>query len=191
MADRRFVVVSGLPASGKSMLARAVAPFLRLPVIDKDDILDKLFEAKGIGDMAWRRQLSRESDVLFRAEAVASAGALLTSFWHVPGMSLTSGTPTEWVLELSPFVVGLHCVCPAIVASERFLARQRHPGHLDGARHPDEVRSAFEALEAFGAPSLAVTLGVDTTRPVSGRVVATQLEEAFSRVADHIRATRL
>jgi glucokinase len=172
------------------MLARAAAPFLGLPVIDKDDILDKLFEARGIGDVAWRQQLSRESDALFQAEAMASAGAFLTSFWHVPGMPATSGTPTDWILELSPFIVGLRCVCPAAVASERFLARQRHPGHLDRARHPDEVRAAFEALEIFGAPRLAVTLDVETTHPPSAPVVAAQLEAAFAR-CDHRRATRL
>jgi len=33
-----FVVVSGLPCSGKSTLARRLALALDLPVIDKDDI---------------------------------------------------------------------------------------------------------------------------------------------------------
>lgn len=85
MADRRFVLVSGLPASGKSTLARTVAPLLGLQMIDKDDILDRLFEAKGIGDSAWRQQLSRESAILdttrrvdevrLTFEALASRGA--------------------------------------------------------------------------------------------------------------------
>jgi len=44
--DRRFVVVSGLPGSGKSVLAQRLSPLLGLPVIDKDDILDRLFEVK-------------------------------------------------------------------------------------------------------------------------------------------------
>ena len=107
MPHRRFVLVSGLPASGKSTLARAVAPLLGLPVIDKDDILDRLFEAKGIGDLSWRRELSRESDARFQAAAEASDGAVLTSFWHVPGMPAASGTPTRWLVDLSPLVVEL------------------------------------------------------------------------------------
>ena len=45
-----FVVISGLPGSGKTTLARRLAPALALSLIDKDDILDRLFEAKGIGD---------------------------------------------------------------------------------------------------------------------------------------------
>ena len=181
-AHRRFVLVSGLPASGKSTLARAVAPLLRLPVIDKDDILERLFETKGIGDLSWRRQLSRESDALFQAAAAASDGAVLTSFWHVPGMPAASGTPTQWLADLSPLVVELRCLCPAAVASARFLARQRHQGHLDGTRDPDEVRRTFEELEAIGAPILRDVVEVGTTTLPSAIAVAAQLEAAFSKL---------
>lgn len=62
---KRFVVVSGLPGSGKSTVARLVSPALNLPVIDKDDILERLFDSKGVGDASWRRALSRQSDVIF------------------------------------------------------------------------------------------------------------------------------
>jgi len=46
-ADRRFVVVSGLPGSGKTTVAQALAPLLKLPLFDKDAILEQLFETKG------------------------------------------------------------------------------------------------------------------------------------------------
>lgn len=79
------MVLSGLPCSGKSTLARRLSPALRLPLIDKDAILERLFESRGVGDAAWRRRLSRESDGLFEAEAKASGGAVLVSFWRLPG----------------------------------------------------------------------------------------------------------
>src|SRR6185369_1656876 len=85
--QRRFVVVSGLPGSGKTTVARALAPLMNLPVIDKDEILERLFEARGIGDAAWRRQLSREADAVMHDEVSASGGAIVSSFWHVPGMA--------------------------------------------------------------------------------------------------------
>ena len=39
-AQRPFVVISGLPGSGKTTLARRLAQALNLPLIDKDDILE-------------------------------------------------------------------------------------------------------------------------------------------------------
>lgn len=186
MSPRLFVLVSGLPASGKTTIARAVGPLLGLPVIDKDDILDRLFESEGIGDAAWRRELSRRSDVLFRAEAEAASGAVLTSFWHVPGMDAGSGTPTDWVLRLSPCVVGLHCVCPPTVAADRFLARQRHRGHLDAQRDPAEVRATFAALAQHGAPHCPQSVVVHTDAEYSVAAVVAQLRDALSLVLPRI-----
>src|SRR5437899_1901341 len=102
---RLFVLISGLPASGKTTLARRLALALHLPLIDKDDILERLFESRGVADAAWRRTLSRESDAILQAEATASNGAVLASFWHLPGMPADSGTPTEWLATLSKQVV--------------------------------------------------------------------------------------
>jgi hypothetical protein len=121
-------------------LARRLGPRLGLPVIDKDDILERIFEERGMGDSAWRRKLSRESDGIFEREALASTGALLVSFWHADGMAVDSGTPTEWLARLPGCVVNVHCVCASDVAARRFLERQRHPGHLDaGVSQPVSV----------------------------------------------------
>ncbi|MFN7984074.1 MAG: hypothetical protein U0Q11_19680 [Vicinamibacterales bacterium] len=159
-----------------------MASFLDLPVIDKDNILERLFDEKGLGDLAWRRQLSRESDLAFQdAAAGAAVGAMLTSFWHAPGMPATSGTPLDWVFALSPLVIELRCLCPASVATDRFVSRTRHPGHLDSMRDPEEVRSTFEALASLNTLGIADVVEVDTTRPVSAAAVASDLEAAFFR----------
>jgi hypothetical protein len=47
---------------------------LGLAVIDKDDILERLFDLKGVGNSDWRRALSREIDLIFRQESEASQG---------------------------------------------------------------------------------------------------------------------
>ncbi len=78
-----FVVMSGLPGRGKTTLARRLAPHLSLPVIDKDEILERLFESQGSGDASWRRRLSRESDALLQAHATNSDGAILVSHWRL------------------------------------------------------------------------------------------------------------
>jgi predicted kinase len=71
----RWVIVTGLPASGKSMLAAALAARLELPLIAKDTIKEALFDflgaPPGSGDAAaWSRRLSDMSyAVLFRLAA--------------------------------------------------------------------------------------------------------------------------
>jgi glucokinase len=72
-----LIVISGLPGSGKTTLGRRLSPVLNLPFIDKDDILERLFESKGVGNAAWRRALSRESDRILQQEATSSNGAIL------------------------------------------------------------------------------------------------------------------
>ncbi|SFY45435.1 hypothetical protein SAMN02787144_10745 [Streptomyces atratus] len=68
-----FVDISGLLGSGKSPLARSLARRLSLPVIDKDVILESLYDSLGVGDHAWRNRLSRASDDIMFALA-ADAG---------------------------------------------------------------------------------------------------------------------
>jgi len=179
--DRPFVVVSGLPGSGKTTLARQLASALGLPVIDKDDILERLFESKGVGDAAWRRALSRESDEILQCEAVASPGAVLTSMWRVPGMAADSGTPTPWLLELSNLLVHVHCVCSPEIATRRFMQRKRHGGHLDGFVTFEEVLRGLRAQADLGALEIGPRVDVDTTGENDINGVVGEIRSAFTR----------
>jgi hypothetical protein len=158
-----YVVVSGLPGSGKSTLAQRLAPLLNLPVIDKDDILERLFEIKGIGDAAWRRALSREGDQLFQTEAFHAQGAILVSFWHLPGMEPDSGTPTDWLGKVSDRVVNVACRCAPDVAAERCFQRTRHPGHLDGAASKEEVLASIQSISCLNPLEIGRRIEVDTS----------------------------
>ena len=179
MTDLSFVVVSGLPGSGKSTLARGLAAALGLPLLDKDDILERLFEAKGTGDTDWRRTLSRESDRILRTEALASGGAVLVSHWHLPGMPANSGTPTEWLGELAGPLVHVYCRCGVELAAQRFLQRERHRGHLDGKKSPAEIRAGIEQTAAFGKLAIEPTVEVDTSRRVAMEDVVRRVIQAL------------
>ena len=171
-------MISGLPGSGKSTLGRGLAHVLKLAIIDKDEILEKLFEHRGTGDAAWRRRLSRESDAIFESEAKASGGAVLISHWHLAGMASDSGTPTEWIAELQGVVVQVHCVCSAEIAAARFRDRKRHPGHLD-ERSFEEILASLLATEQLGLLRLGNRLEVNTSREVDFEAVALEVERIF------------
>ena len=162
-----FVVISGLPGSGKTTLGRRLAPTLDLPLIDKDDILDRLFESKGVGNAAWRRTLSRESDAIFQREATNSNGAILASFWHLRGMPSDSGTPTDWLDAPSHHVVNAHCVCELEVAANRFLERRRHLGHLDGEASFADVLASFRNLTQLPPLDIGQRIDIDTSQELN------------------------
>ena len=177
---RPFVVVSGLPGSGKTTLARRLAPALGLQLIDKDDILERLFESKGVGDATWRRALSRESDVVLQNEAAASPGAVLTSMWHVPGMAAGSGTPTRWLLALSKLVVNVHCACSPEIAATRFMQRKRHVGHLDDTAIA-KVPGGPKTHARLGALEIGPRVDVDTTGEPEIDTVVGEIRSALTR----------
>ena len=159
-----FVVLSGLPVSGKTTLAHRLAPRLGLPALDKDAILESLYDANGVGDEGWRRALSRESDRILQAQASTLDGAILVSHWRLDGMPPDSGTPIGWLFELSAPVVNIRCECRAGIGAERYIRRQRHPGHLDQGRTPEDIHSSIETLASLGHPAIPTFLSVDTTR---------------------------
>jgi shikimate kinase len=65
----QHLIFTGIPASGKSTLARALSEALALEMWDKDEILEDLFNQKGVGDAHWRTILSRTADEILRERA--------------------------------------------------------------------------------------------------------------------------
>ena len=48
-----FIIILGIPTSGKINIARQLTPSQYLPLLDREDILESLFEYFGIGDAEW------------------------------------------------------------------------------------------------------------------------------------------
>lgn len=170
----RYVVVSGLPASGKTTLARQLGAALQLAVLDKDDFLERLFAEAGPITPVSRRVLSRRADDEFMRASMLSSGAVLVSFWRRPELSATSGTPTDWLASL-PGVVEVYCDCPPEVAAGRFAGRDRHPGHGDAGVDEERQLAVFRRLWSLGPVGLAAVVTVNTEDAVDLSSVLAEL----------------
>jgi AAA domain-containing protein len=159
---KRFIIVTGLPASGKSTVGKAVAEALALPFLDKDEILEALFESLGVGDTPWRARLSRAADQVLRRLALRSQGAVIASWWQHPLSQVGSGTSPAWLSSLPGELIELHCKCDPRVAVERFFARQRHAGHLDASKSKAEELARFARLASHGALGMGRVVEIDT-----------------------------
>ena len=181
MAENYIVLISGLPASGKTTMAHLVSEVTGFPLFDKDLYLEQLYEERGVGDFAWRRALSRESDLMFQ-EGVRSAGGsvVVVSHWRpTADQEGLSGTPTDWLGELDKRIVELYCTCAVETAVKRFIGRERHPGHRDRDRTEAEIykwMSQYQQALPLRVGQL-VSISTDQARPDSDTIK--QLLEAY------------
>jgi len=175
---QRYIIVTGLPASGKSTICRAVAAALDLPMLDKDEILEGLFASEGIGNAQWRTRLSRVADEALKESAMRTDRAVIASWWRHPASDLNTGTPAEWLSSLSGVLIELHCVCTAKLAAERFLSRKRHEGHLDHLKTHDQVLESFQRFATHGPLGIGRLVKVHTEKDVDLSSVLAEIELA-------------
>ena len=162
MNARVLVVVSGLPASGKSTVGSLLSTGLSLPLLDKDTILEALFDELGCDGPEQRERLSRASDEILVRLAGGSQAAVVVNWWN-------QDTAPVRLADLASTFVEVFCDCPLELAADRFAARERHPGHLDRTRTPEERQHGIERLRATYRGPLRLggsLVTVDTSRPI-------------------------
>ena len=157
------ILVNGIPASGKSTVARGIAQRLNCPLMTLDTVKDPLFEHFGIGDREHNRKLGRASyAIIFNAIGDWPEGTrVVIDAWF--------GFQPLDVLDRHLATAGLGrtaevwCHAPADVLAERYRSRlgMRSAGHPGEAYIPELVALAARAAPTGRAPAF----DVDTTRP--------------------------
>lgn len=122
-----IVLVSGPPGSGKTTLARELAPKLRLPLIAKDDIKESLFDSLGWSDHEWSRKVGAAVwEVLFMIigrAAETDASLIVESNFHADQRAR--------IAKIGATFVEVFCFASPETLERRFRERDRHPGHAD------------------------------------------------------------
>lgn len=173
---RRYVIVSGPPASGKSTLVTPLAARLGLPLLAKDTVKESLMVSLGVPDVEASRRLGRAAmAILFEVARESPVGAVLEGPFS---RSLATGP----IGALPGPVVEVFCRCDREVAAARYAARapSRVPGHFDSERPADDLWNDEIAGPVGGGWPV---VEVDTNGPVDLDAVVARVQETAAVAA--------
>lgn len=157
-----LIVLTGMPASGKSTAAKFLSEALCLPVLEKDAIKEALFDTLGFSCYAEKRKL----DHVANAVLLRCARVLLE---NRQSLILDNNFDSISAKELDQLVEAFHCNCITVFFGgdaevfyrryvQRDLLHQWHLGHILQEHYPplpgepldytmtrQEFREKFEA----------------------------------------------
>ena len=130
------ILVNGLPATGKTTLARRIATDLRLPLLAKDAIKETLFDTLGWSDRAWSRRLGVATLALLYKlleEQLRAGQPCVVECNFVPDRDAPRWYDLARTYSFTPFQILCVADGPALYARycERARSTERHPGHVE------------------------------------------------------------
>jgi predicted kinase len=152
-----IVIMAGLPGTGKSTLARALAQRLPVAILDKDSIRTSLFEPAYV-------EYSRSQDDFCGEIMLQTAAYLLSKHaeLHVllDGRTFSRRYQRDRVIEFSSQVgstwATLECVCSEATALGRIAEAVAANSHNAANRTPELYREIRLAWEPIDHPKLVI-----------------------------------
>jgi predicted kinase len=137
-----LIIVSGLPCTGKTTLAKEIAQRFRLPLVTKDGVKELLFDTLGWKDRAWSKQLNLASYSLlfyFMDAQLAAGNSLIVEGNFNPDVQGEKFLELKRAHSYEPLQI--QCISDGEVLFERYKRRgesgRRHPGHVDAETYEE------------------------------------------------------
>jgi glucokinase len=162
---KQAVLVNGLPASGKSTVARAISHARGWPLLTLDTIKEAFFAHLGTGDREYNRKLGKGSyQAIFALTRDFPDGAtVVVDAWF--GFQPLDVLQDHLVRAGITQALEIWCHAPGEVLGERYRSRseQRHSGHLGVSYVPELIELAKRAqpLGRFPLFKVETTLPLD------------------------------
>jgi len=182
-----LVCITGPPGAGKSVLARAVSERLAIPLFDRDDFKDILFDTLGWSNRDWSRKLGMASWALLDAVAstlIAQGVTIVLDSNFKPSDAIAQHL-TTLAEQHEVARVEVHVRAHIDVLYDRYRSR-----FVGGDRHPGHV--AFETREDFADQvndTIFRPLGFEPLLELDTTLSWPQVETVVAWLAGHLKRT--
>ena len=175
---KRAVLVNGIPASGKSRIARALATRTGWPILTLDSIKEPFFDHLGLGDREFNRKLGRASyQAIWSIVGDAPPGmTFIVDAWFgfQPIEVLEAHLARAQVTQTAE----IWCHVPTEVLVQRYRERlpERHPGHPGEDLIPQLITMSEQAKPLGRGP----VFDAETSGPVDIEALVQWLQGVFA-----------
>ena len=185
------VLVNGVPASGKSSVARVISEATGWPLLTLDTIKEAHFAHLGTGDRDYNRKLGKASyQAMFALikDFPPNAGVVVDAWFGFQSLEVLQGHIQNAGIDK---LAEVWCHAPAETIGARYLARtaNRSEGHLG----PEYVPELIELAGRAKATGLFPIVEVDTSQPVPIATILDRLRVLLTtkRIVNQVTWSRL
>lgn len=142
-----MLIITGLPCTGKTTLAKELAAKFKLPMISKDVIKESLFDSLGWGERQWSQKIGKATyPIMYKQceEELKNKRSFIIESNFNP--KFDDKVMQGFANLYNPYFIVIKCICDGEILFDRFKERarsgNRHPGHVDESNH-DEFRDVL------------------------------------------------
>jgi predicted kinase len=160
------IALAGLPGTGKSTLARALAPVLGAPILDKDEVRAALFEPHEIDysaeqdETCMRAIHERVVEWADRAHEVGREPSAAPASVILDGRTYSRREQVQALAALAARIAAplllVECICSEAVALQRLARDAAAGGHPAANRGPELYRRLRASADPLPEPKLVI-----------------------------------